>query len=86
MLLRKVNHFLIVLLSQSQCQTGTLICQLHMKNLYFGMVYGKSETEQIARIMRLTRNDYHYKIRKMKNESRSHVKKSLANALVNNRT
>ena len=40
--LRKVYHFLIVLLNQSECQTGTLICQLHVKNLYFGMVYGYS--------------------------------------------
>ena len=36
--------------------------------------------------MRFTRNNYHYKIRKIKNESRSRAKQSLANALVNNRT
>ena len=61
-----------------------------MKNLYFGMVYGyscgKTETGQVARIMRFTRNNYHYKIRIIKNESRSRAKQSLANALVNNRT
>ena len=47
---------------------------------------GKPETGQVARIMRFTSNNYHYKIRKIKNESRSHAKQSLANALVNNRT
>ena len=38
----------------------------------------KPETGQVARIMRFTRNNYHYKIRKMKNESRSRAKQSLA--------
>ena len=47
---------------------------------------GKPETGQVARIMRFTRNNYHHKIRKVKNESRSRAKQSLANALVNNRT
>ena len=47
---------------------------------------GKPETGQVVRIMRFMRNNYHYKIRKMKNESRSRAKQSLANALVNNRT
>ena len=47
---------------------------------------GKPETRQVASIMRFTRNNYHYKIRKMKNESRSRAKQSLATALVNNRT
>ena len=46
----------------------------------------KPETGHVARIMRFTCNNYHYKIRKMKNESRSRAKQSLANALVNNRT
>ena len=50
------------------------------------ILYGKPETWQVARIMRFTRNNYHYKIRKIKNESRSCAKQSLANALVNNRT
>ena len=45
----------------------------------------KPETGQVARIIRFTRNHYHYKIRKMKNESRSRAKQSLANALINNR-
>ena len=35
---------------------------------------GKPETGQIARIMRFTRNNYNYKIRKMKNESRSRAR------------
>ena len=39
---KKRNHFLIILLNQSECQAGTLICQLHVKNLYFCMVYGYS--------------------------------------------
>ena len=47
---------------------------------------GKPETGQVARIMKFRRNNYHYKIRKIKNESRSRAKQSLANALVNNRT
>ena len=46
----------------------------------------KPETGHVARIMRFTRNNYHYKIRKIKNESRSRAKQSLANAIVNNRT
>ena len=32
---------------------------------------GKPETGQVAMIMRFTHNNYHYKIRKIKNESRS---------------
>ena len=47
---------------------------------------GKTETGQVARILRFTRNKYHYKIRKIKNDRRSRAKQSLANALVNNRT
>ena len=47
---------------------------------------GKPETGQVVRIMRFTRNNYHYKIEKIKSESRSRAKQSLANALVNNRT
>ena len=39
---KKSIPFLIVLLNQLECQAGTLICQLHVKNLYFGMVYGYS--------------------------------------------
>ena len=36
--------------------------------------------------MRFTRNNYHYKIKKIKNKSKSRAKQSRANALVNNRT
>ena len=36
--------------------------------------------------MRFTRNNYYYKIRQIKNESKSRAKQSLANALVNNQT
>ena len=44
------------------------------------------ETGQVVRIMRFTRNNNNYKIRKMKNEGSHCAKQSLANALVNNRT
>ena len=67
-----------------------MICQLHVRNLYFWhglwILCGKPETGQVAMIMRFTRNNYHYKIIKIKNESSSRAKQSLANALVNNRT
>ena len=59
----------------------------HEKYLFWHGLWilcGKPETGQVARIMRFTCNNY--KIRKMKNESRSRAKQSLANALVNNRT
>ena len=35
---------------------------------------GKPETGQVVSIMRFTRNNYHYMIRKMKNESRPGAK------------
>ena len=70
MLLRKVYHFLIVLLNQSECQDGTLICQLHVKKSLFWhglwILCGKPETGQVARIMRFTHNNYQYKIRKFR--------------------
>ena len=83
----KCYHVLIVLLSQSQCQADMSIA--YEKYLIWHGLWilcNKTGTEQVARIMRFTRNNYHYKIRKMKYASRSGAKQSLPNALVSNGT
>ena len=60
----------------------TLNTSIKSKSLFWHGLWilcGKPETGQVARIMRFTRNNYHYKIREIKNESRSRAKQSLAN-------
>jgi len=65
---------------------GTSMTYVHVKNHYYGIIFGSNAADLVADIMHWTRAAYHYAVRYIKQNNSDIVKQRFASAIVENRS